>query len=165
MGPVDYDPILPELFVGSYPESGEEIDQLKQETGITAVLSLQTDEDLGSLQLDWPALEAYYKTSGIELRRVPVRDFDPEDLQAKLPECVRALDQLLSAGHSVFLHCTAGAGRSPTVAIAYLHWCRGWDLGQAAAHVKACRPCSPSLDAIRSAAWTEPAPEQGKKED
>ncbi len=165
MGPVDYDPILPELFVGSYPESGEEIDQLKKETGITAVLSLQTDEDLDLLRLDWPALETCYKTSGIELRRVPVRDFDPEDLQAKLPECVRALDQLLSAGHSAFLHCTAGAGRSPTVAIAYLHWCRGWDLGQAAAHVKGCRPCSPSLDAIRSAARPEPTIDKEGRDD
>jgi protein-tyrosine phosphatase len=55
------------------------------------------------------------------LRRVPVRDFDAAELRSKLPECVRNLDGLLSAGHLVYLHCTAGINRSPTVAMAFLY--------------------------------------------
>jgi protein-tyrosine phosphatase len=85
-----------------------------------------------------------------------VRDFDPADLREKLHECVRVLDSLLRASHSVYLHCTAGTGRSPAVAIAYLHRCWGWYLDIAAAYIKAHRPSSPNLEAIRLAAWDPP---------
>ncbi len=87
------------------------------------------------------------------LARVPLRDFDPVDLREQLPECVCALDQLLSAGYSVYLHCTAGTGRSPTVAIAYLHRCLDWDLDRAAAYVKERWECSPNMEAIQLATW------------
>lgn len=167
-GSMEYDQIFPQLFIGSHPQSKDDIERLRQECGITAVLNLQTDEDMRWCDLDWESLEAHYRSCGIELARVPVRDFDPEELREKLPECVRALDGLLAAGHSVYLHCTAGASRSPTVAIAYLHRCRGWELEQAAVFVRQRRTCSPELDAIRLANWdapergSEPSPETGK---
>lgn len=82
-----------------------------------------------------------------------MRDFDPVDLQEKLPKCVLALDQLLATGHSVYLHCTEGAGRSPTVAIAYFPWCLGCDLDQAAAYVKERWGRSPNTEAIQLAIW------------
>ena len=148
---MNYTQILPQFCFGSHPEGTDDIDRLRQETGITAVFNLQTDDDMRCVDLAWGPLEAHYIACGIELCRVPVRDFDPVDLQEKLPKCVRSLDRLLSAGHAVYLHCTAGTGRSPTVAIAYLHWCRGWDLDRAVAYVKERRPCSPNLDAIRQA--------------
>jgi protein-tyrosine phosphatase len=149
---MDYAKILPQLFLGSHPQGMDDIDKLRLDSGITAVLNLQTDEDMRSGNLTWEPLEAHYSACGIQLLRVPVRDFDPVDLRKKLPKCVRALVGLLTAGHSVYLHCTAGAGRSPTVAIAHLHWCRGWDLDAAAEYVKQRRPCSPNLEAIRLAA-------------
>ncbi len=167
-GSMEYDEIFPQLFIGSRPQSKDDIERLRQECGITAVLNLQTDEDMRWCDLDWESLEAHYRSRGIELARVPVRDFDPEELREKLPECVRALDGLLAAGHSVYLHCTAGASRSPTVAIAYLHRCRSWELEQAAVFVRQRRTCSPELDAIRLANWeapergSEPSPETGK---
>ncbi len=150
---MDYAQVLPQLFVGSHPEGADDIDRLRQQTGTTAVLNLQTDEDMGSVSLTWEPLEAHYKASGIELCRVPVRDFDAADLREKLPTCVRALDELLVAGHTVYLHCTAGTGRSPTVAIAYLYWCRGWELVRAAEYVQQQHPCSPNVEAIRLANW------------
>jgi protein-tyrosine phosphatase len=148
---MDYDQILPELFVGSHPASSDEIDRLQAESDITAVLNVQTDGDMQYVNLDWGSLQAHYTARGIELRRVPVRDFDPVDLREKLPACVRVLNQLLAAGRPVYVHCTAGAGRSPSVVIAYLHWCRGWDLDEAVAHVKHRRPCSPNVEAIQLA--------------
>lgn len=146
---MDYHQILTKLFVGSYPASVDDIRRLKRASGISAVLNLQTDEDIRHFQLDWDLLLSDYQTSGIELRRVSVRDFDPVDLQDKLPHAVLTSDQLLRAGHTLYLHCSAGAGRSPTVAIAYLAWCCGWDLDRAVVHVQQCRPCSPNVDAIR----------------
>ncbi len=150
---MDYAQILSRLFVGSHPREIDDIDRLRRESGITAVLNLQTDDDMRSMNLAWEPLEAHYPASAIELWRVPVRDFDPIDLRVKLPKCVRTLDGLLAAGNAVYLHCTAGTGRSPTVAIAYLHRCRGWDLDEAVAYVKQRRECSPNVEAIRLAIW------------
>lgn len=148
---MDYHRILPKLYVGSHPEGASDIEQLKREAGVTAVLNLQTDDDMRYFELDWDSLLNCYKGWGIELRRAPVRDFDAADLQDKLPGCVSILETLLKSGHTVYLHCSAGAGRSPTVAIAYLCWRCSWDLDQAVAHVVQCRPCSPNVDVIRLA--------------
>ena len=86
-------------------------------------------------------------------RNVPVRDFDAADLQRKLPERVAVLDYMLKAEHTAYLHCTAGTGRSPSVAAAYLHWCLAWPLERALAHVRDCRNCSSNTQAIRCARW------------
>ena len=77
-----------------------------------------------------------------------MRDFDPDDLEVKLPSCVSMLNELMQSGQTVYLHCSAGTGRSPTVAIAYLFWCCDWDLDRAITHVTQCRPCSPSIEVI-----------------
>jgi len=156
---MDYAQILSNLFVGSHPRCIDDIDRLRREFDITAVLNLQMDEDMRSVNVAWEPLQAHYSACRIELCRVPVTDFDTVDLREKLPNCVRALDRLLAAGHSVYLHCTAGTGRSPTTAIAYLHWCRGWDLEGAVAYVKDHRQCSPNVEAIREAIW-DPRKEQ-----
>lgn len=148
---IDYNRILPQLFVGTFLESAHEVEMLRRQEGVTAVLNLQTDEDIR--EFFGEPLEALYATGGVSLCRVPVRDFDSSDLQQRLPECVRALTRLLEEGHTVYLHCTVGANRSPTVAIAYLHRSLGWDLDSAVKHVKECRCCAPNVDAIRQADW------------
>jgi protein-tyrosine phosphatase len=150
---MNYVELLDRLFLGSRPENIADIDRLRINSGIAAVLNLQTDDDMRAVKLVWEPLEAHYRETGIELCRMPVRDFDPVDLREKLPECVRALERLLAGGHSVYLHCTLGASRSPTVAIAYLCWCRGWDLEDAVSYVKKHWQCSPNVQAIQLAVW------------
>jgi protein-tyrosine phosphatase len=146
-----YSQIFPDLYLGPCPRSPRDIDDLGQEAGITAVLNLQTDEDFRHWQIDWPPLLDQYLASSIIVRRVPVRDFDTVDLRDKLIGCVRALQELLAANHTVYLHCTAGVERSPSVAIAYLVWCRGMSLEGAASYVLKRHRCSPDLSAIRAA--------------
>jgi protein-tyrosine phosphatase len=146
--------LLDQLFLGSRPETTADIDRLRRDLGITAVLNLQTDDDMRALNLDWKPLKAHYQHLGIELCRVPVQDFNPVDLREKVPECVRILERLLGANSLVYLHCTLGATRSPTVAVAYLHWCRGRNLEDAAADVKQRWRCSPNMEAVRLAKWS-----------
>jgi protein-tyrosine phosphatase len=148
---MDVDRILPNLFVGSCPESIEDIDRLKRDFGITAVLSVQTDDDLDSWGIRWDTMQARYQQLGVQIRRVPVQDFDPDDLRRMLPECVGMLDESLGGGHTVLLHCNAGINRSPTVAIAYLCWNKGWPLEEATDHVMRHRSCDPYVEAIRLA--------------
>lgn len=149
---MDYDQVLPRIFVGDFPDSAADIEDLRRDAGVTAVLNLQTDQDMSRFGLDWSLLEKHYRMRGMEVRRFPVTDFDSDDLRRKLPGCVRALDDMLRAGHIVYVHCSAGAGRSPSVVIAYLVWREDWKLDHAVLHVKKCRSCMPDLEAIRSAA-------------
>jgi hypothetical protein len=65
---MDYAQILPRLFIGSHPKTIDDIDRLRRESAITAVLNLQTDEDMLSVKLDWRPLEAHYRASGIARR-------------------------------------------------------------------------------------------------
>jgi protein-tyrosine phosphatase len=143
--------VLPELLVGSCPKSAADVELLTNAYEVSAVLNLQTNEDVVYLEIPWPELVEAYSSYSIEVERMPVNDADTWDLRAKLPEAVRTLERLLKRHRRVYVHCTAGAGRSPTTVVAYLHWSRGWDLDQAVAHVTKLRPCTPDVEAIRAA--------------
>ncbi len=148
---MDANRILPRLFVGACPVDTDDIDRLKQELGITAVLDLQTEDDFANWNINWPSLESHYRSSGIEVRRVSVRDFSPEALRILLPNCVQALRELLGEGHTVLVHCSEGVNRAPSTVIAYLHWIKQWNYDRAVKHVTQCRDCDPYLEAIRLA--------------
>ena len=148
---MDLDQILPQLLAGECPKTTEDIDTLGQEYGVTTVLCLQAEDELAYWKIDWERLETRYRESGIEVQRVPVRDGDPECLRRSLPECVRVLDRLLRNGHKVYIHCSLGRSRAPTVIVAYLHWIQDWDLGEALDYVTACRPCDPHVRVLKLA--------------
>ncbi len=144
-------PILPnKLLIGSCPMTEADIVQLKA-VEITAVLNLQTDFDLQQRDIEWQHMEEVYQSLGMEIRRYPIEDLSPGDMRRKLRPCVRLLAGLIDAGHVVYLHCNAGINRSPTVAVAYLHWVENWDLEAAHAHVLSCRPCDPYVQEVRLA--------------
>jgi protein-tyrosine phosphatase len=140
------DCVLPNLFVGPEPRDEADFEQLRS-MKITAILSLQTDEDVRIGDLRSRRSEA--TEQGLAFHSVPVVDFDRAELRRKLPDCVTVLDNLLKAGQTVYLHCTAGVNRSPTVAVAFLHWKLGWTLDQALAHLLAVRNCCPDAEVIR----------------
>ena len=145
-----YAQILRNLFIGSHPRTIEDIERLRREVGITAVLNIHTDDDMRAVNLDFPPLETHYRTCTVVLRRSPMVE-EQIDLRGKLCAAIQALDELLAGGHVVYLHCTAGIGRAPTVAIGYLHTCLGWEFEDAVAHVKLRRQCAPHLEALRLA--------------
>lgn len=147
---MDYAQVTSRLHVGSHPQSIGDIAVLEKILAVTAILNLQTDEDMAAVSLNWQPLESYYRTSAVSLCRMPMKE-EQVVLREKLLPCVDRLDNLLAAGHIVYLHCTAGIGRSPTVAIGYLHRCLGWEMDAAVRYVKQVRQCSPHLDALRLA--------------
>jgi len=142
--------VLPSLFVGPDPREGADFEALRS-LAITAILSLQTSDDHRDRGVGWE--EEAARAAGLDFLSIPVTDFDSANLRHKLPECVKALDQMLKAGHSVYVHCTAGVSRSPTVVVAYLHRCLAWPLAQALSHVTEIRDCCPNSEAIRHANW------------
>lgn len=138
--PPDLSQIRPYLYIGSAPRSGEDAGYLKQNWGITAVLSLQTDADLSVDGLRWEQVQGWYAAAGIVAERVPIEDFSSHALVARMEDAVEALRRLVSTGATVYLHCTAGINRSPTIAIAYLCRVQGLPVVQALAEVRAQRP-------------------------
>jgi hypothetical protein len=78
---MDYSKISPNLYCGSCPQTPADVDSLLHDIGITAILTLQTQEDFEYWGIDWERLAAHYKKLGIKVQRVPVLDFSPDDLQ------------------------------------------------------------------------------------
>jgi protein-tyrosine phosphatase len=140
--------VLPNLAIGSDPRVDEEFQELKL-LQITAILSLQTDEDRGVGGIEGELAAAH--KAGLAISSVSIEDFNRAELRARLPESVAALERLLKQGHTVYVHCTAGVNRSPTVVAAFLHWCLGLELLQAVTHLHECRDCSPDVEAIHGA--------------
>ena len=143
----DVSEILPTLFVGEYPRA-EDIAWLKEQFGISAVLSLQDAEDLATKNLSLAALTAAYRQHQIEFRRTPIADFNCQSLAAALPTALNELHACVQEGHTVFLHCNAGCNRAPTLAIAYLHVYHTMPLNEARDFVKARRACGPYMEIL-----------------
>lgn len=152
---LNYDVIVPGLIVGACPDDPGEVFEIRS-AGATALLSLQTDEDLAERGYQWNDVEQWCRRAGIFAVREPVRDFDPEHLSERIPDCARTLDRLLAEGHTVYLHCTAGVQRSPSVAIAWLVWKRGMSFEDAYALVTRRRYCQPDPNTIRAALRANP---------
>lgn len=145
---LDCSEIIPgRLWIGAYLHE-QDIEEL-QRLGVTTVLSLQSEEDLQNYGIQIDLLEQALEKAGIELRRVPIQDFDREALARGLPEAVAVLDELLSEPWTqVYLHCTAGINRAPTTAAGYLILSSGISATAACRKVQECRYCSPPLDIL-----------------
>lgn len=150
---INWHDILPDLIVGSCLQTAEDVDRLA-DAGVTSIYCLQEDSDMAYFSLDITPIQQRCEERGdIHHHRFRIRDFDPYDLRRKLPKAVSKLARFHkpSSGGKVYIHCTAGLGRAPAVALAYMFWLRDWDLDAAFDHLRALRPCSPKIDAVRSA--------------
>ncbi|NUN13084.1 MAG: dual specificity protein phosphatase family protein [Myxococcales bacterium] len=146
-----FDRITKNIFVGPYPPDQESILQLKNQHGVTAILNLQSDDDLRRRGILWDRIWGFYTAHNIIVERVPIIDFAKADLQQQLGRAVSALHRMLSEHHTVYVHCNAGINRSPTVTIAYLAEHAGMSLTEAELFVTSRRECMPYTDVVQ--AW------------
>lgn len=130
-----FDHVPPNMVIGPYPQSIEDVDAL-HETGVTAVFNTQTDEDFVHRGIQWDSLMKQYNKHSIKVVRYQIKDFDRLSLRKRLQGAAAALDELISAGKVVYIHCTAGMGRAPACAVAYLCLVQNWSLDDAVTHVK-----------------------------
>jgi protein-tyrosine phosphatase len=137
------------LFLGACPRSPEDITHLASELGVATVLNLQTDEDLRSLGIRWQALWAAYTRQGIEVIRVPIPDLNDRALRDGLGEAVSKVVSGLEKDRPVYVHCTAGVNRSPTVVIAVLAGHLGLGFHKALSWVQQKRSVSPAVSVIQ----------------
>lgn len=66
---------------------------------------------------------------------------------------VAVIDRYAREGKTVYVHCTAGLGRAPGAAIAYLFWFGEMDMISAYDFLTSKRPCGPKKEAIRGATY------------
>ncbi|MCZ7601000.1 MAG: dual specificity protein phosphatase family protein [Gammaproteobacteria bacterium] len=150
--------MLDDVFIGTCPVRASDVRRLKSALGVSAVLNLQTDEDFERWRIDWPALLTAYGEHQIAVERVPIRDFDPDDLAARVAHAAERPARLVEVGHRVYVHCTAGQQRSPAAVICYLVSRHGYDLEAAFAGVSENRRCSPDMGALAAACGGGPGP-------
>src|SRR5712692_3139801 len=83
--------ILPNLLVGPAPMDDDDFRELKA-LNITAILSLQTEEDdsAGAIENERNTAIA----AGMTFTNLPVTDFDRLELARKLPECVKTVEEI-----------------------------------------------------------------------
>lgn len=138
--------IAPGLYVGEYPTPAD--CEWLRGLGVTDVLCLQDDADLGRKGLEPAELRRAYERAALGFHRVPVADGDAQTLLARLDATVDWLARCIEGGGEVYVHCNAGLNRAPTVAVAYLHVRHGLALHEARDLVKSLRPCVPYMRAL-----------------
>lgn len=154
------DRVAPWLYIGPALPAARLADLVEQ--GVTHVLDLREE---GS---DDPAL---MEQMGLRWRRIPIADrAAPED--AQLEAILDWLDREADTGHdqAVYIHCHAGLGRTPTIAIALLMQ-QQLTLAEARRIVFAARPeVSPTepqmawLELLETRLAPARAPQQGARD-
>eukprot|EP00887_Chlorella_sp_A99_P006117 scaffold22.g6117.t1 len=151
---MNYTRILDDLIVGSCLQTPEDVDRLVESEDVRTVLQLQEDSDMAYFSLDLAPIKSRVEERGdVAHVRHRIRDFDPFSLRMELPGAVALLArQAAESGGTSYIHCTAGLGRAPAVALAYMWWYKGYSLEDAFELLTGLRPCSPKTAAIRAAA-------------
>lgn len=138
--PLNWNVVRHDLVVGSGPRASSDLDAIRGATRASALLSVQHDECLEKLGIDYAAYVRHGRRLGLTMERQPPRDFDPADQRRGLPAAVCGLHGLLRQGHRVYVHCTAGINRSPRVVLAYLTLGEGIGLEAAMTLLVRARP-------------------------
>ena len=146
---INFDPIQANICVGSAPNSQEDVARLKQ-LKITALICLQSDEDLRTRNIDWLELQQWYAAADIEVCRFSIEDFNEQDLAKSVGPAIEALDDFIKAGNNVYVHCNSGIFRAPTAVLGYLCAKEGMTIASAIQQLRIARPVvSPSKDTIQ----------------
>jgi protein-tyrosine phosphatase len=124
--------------------------------GITAVLSLQQPE----IDLPRAAMERMRVACAphVVFHNVGIHDYDPDAVIVALPAALASLHGLLREGQVVYVHCTEGINRAPSVALAYLVCHEALDVDAALSDLRRCdpgaRPYTEVIDWLRVHAAT-----------
>ncbi|XP_061563150.1 laforin [Cololabis saira] len=148
---IHFSRVLPRVWLGSCPRQVEHVSiKMKRELGITAVMNFQTDWDVVNNShgcrrnpeetMTPETMMQLYKDSGLVYVWMPTPDMSTEGRIRMLPQAVFLLHGLLTNGHSVYVHCNAGVGRSTAAVCGLLMFVFGWSLRKVQYFVTARRP-------------------------
>lgn len=122
---IKYSEVTPQVFVGAqFRKSGK---RKLERLGITNCVNLRIEFDDASHGLD---LAGYC--------HLPTIDDDAPSIE-HLEKGIRFIDDVVSRGEKVYIHCAGGVGRAPTMAAAYFI-SKGKSLDEAFAIIGRARP-------------------------
>ncbi|XP_026271980.1 dual specificity protein phosphatase 19 [Frankliniella occidentalis] len=104
--------------------------QLMKDCGVTHVISL-------GVQV--PPLP---QLSNLSYSFIPALDLPHEPIDNMLKKTLPLIEDVISKGGCVLVHCNAGVSRAPTVVIAFLMSYKGLTFNEASEYVKKKRPAS-----------------------
>jgi len=123
-----YDRVQPQVICGALPRP-KLVPKLKEE-GVTHVVNMVAE--YGGPVKD-------YKTAGITQVRFPVIDFTPPSLEI-IEAASEYVNEVVSQGGTVYVHCKAGRGRAASVCMAYLIRYQGMRAAEAQQALQEKRP-------------------------
>ncbi|XP_034435261.1 laforin [Hippoglossus hippoglossus] len=143
--------VLPRVWLGSCPRQVEHVTiKMKHDLGITAVMNFQTEGDVVNNSYDCrrnpgeamtpDTMMHLYKDCGMVYLWMPTPDMSTEGRIRMLPQAVFLLKGLLENGHTVYVHCNAGVGRSTAAVCGLLMYVLGWSLRKVQYFVAVRRP-------------------------
>ncbi|TNV80136.1 hypothetical protein FGO68_gene1 [Halteria grandinella] len=137
------------IYIGPYPQTQDDAKALYS-AGITGVLNVQTEKDHNSRSIDWSKMQTYYRQLQIEPVWSQIDDQNGGELELKLHDAANKLYEMITKKQlKVYVYCTTGMNRAPTVVLAYLSLFYGMDPLIAEQYVKSHRSVSePNLAAV-----------------
>ena len=102
------------IYVGPFISSTTEIDRLIKKR-ITAVMCVQTDNDIKAYNIPWGNIQKYYADKKIKLVHYPILELNECSLTERIEEGALELHKLIADNHVVYVHCSSGVNRSSTV--------------------------------------------------
>lgn len=105
---------------------------------ITKVLSVVEDWESEPMGFSIPWTKNELESYGIEKTSIEVPDHTLLTIE-QLNEAADTIYDTISKGESIYVHCKAGQGRSPTAVAAYLMKYEGYTVDDVITHIKSCR--------------------------
>ena len=107
------------IYLGGLPLKNKDHLQQITDLGVTWVISLVEDFELQESWWNTPVQPQDWQQNGIVVEHIPAVDFKPLKSE-EIRQGVESLAQALKQGHTVYIHCKTGIGRSASIVIAYL---------------------------------------------
>ncbi len=132
-----YSRVTPALYVG--PQHRANGKRALAQAGIAYILNMRSefDDAAHGLTFDAPP-DGSPADARASYCHLPTPD-DEAPSMAHLAEGIAFIESAIGSGGKVYIHCSAGVGRAPTMAAAYLI-CRGYSIDDALDMIRSARP-------------------------
>lgn len=127
------------IYLGALPLKNEGHLEKIIELGVTSVLSMVEDFEMEDGWWNSPVKGRDWEINNIYFKHIQAVDFTPLK-RGEIEEGVEYLAKEVNEGHTVYVHCKAGRGRSASIVIAYLIKHQGLSFEEAFNLVKEQRP-------------------------
>lgn len=127
------------IYLGAIPLDNERHAEKIIAMGVTSILSILEDFEMEEWILTMPVQHTKWIEAGIHVKHIKAVDFSPLTRE-EIKEGITFLVQESEEGHTIYVHCKAGRGRSAAIVVGFLVEKERLSLHDAISRVKAQRP-------------------------